>query len=134
MALTLVKDRPLIWRNLYMLNWLAQLFKRSAKILTVIGAGGIAEKTMYKIFDFLEIDFYFIAHFLERGGGLEKCNLLNPQNLFLNVASISLGHVYVNFLIAPFLPKRNVYFGRYQGSKVLLIGWSRKSLITNGIL
>ena len=50
---------------------------------------GIDEKTMYKIFDFLEIYFYFIAHFLERGGGLEKCNLLHPQNLFLNVASIS---------------------------------------------
>ena len=33
--------------------------------------------------------FYFIAHFLERGGGLEKCNLLHPQNLFLNLASIS---------------------------------------------
>ena len=127
MALTLVKDRPLIWRNLYMLNWLAQLFKKSAKILTVIGAGGIDEKTMYKIFDFLEIDFYFIAHFLERGGGLEKCNLLNPQNLFLNVASIFVGNVYVNFLIAPFLPKRNVYFQRKNSGKLLLYGWGQIS-------
>ena len=108
-----------------MLNWLAQLFKKSAKILTVIGAGGIDEKTMYKIFDFLEIDFYFIAHFLERGGGLEKCNLLHPQNLFLNVASILRGNVYVNFLIAPFLPKRNVYFQRKNSGKLLLYGWGQ---------
>ena len=64
MALTLVKDRPLIWRNLYMLNWLAQLFKKSAKILTVIGAGGIDEKqctkfsTFWKSISILSLTFW----------------------------------------------------------------------------
>ena len=113
MALTFVMNS--LTRGIYMLKWLA---KKSAKILTVNARENLFKSALVGLIsDFLEIDFYFIAHFLERGGGLEKCNLLNPQNLFLNVASISVGNVYVNFLIAPFLPKRNVYFQRKRSPK-----------------
>ena len=73
-----------------MVSILKLFLKKSAKILTVNARENLFKSALVGLIsDFLEIDFYFIAHFLERGGGLEKCNLLNTQNLFLNVASIS---------------------------------------------